>query len=48
VFGLGHHRTPVSVRVVWPSGRQQAFSNVVTSREYIIIEGDDRTWELPR
>jgi hypothetical protein len=39
VFGLGHSDAPVSLEVVWPSGRRQAYDRVPVNRRLLLIEG---------
>ena len=39
VFGLGDAEGPVTLRVSWPGGEQQAFGPLPAGREYILIEG---------
>jgi tetratricopeptide (TPR) repeat protein len=39
VIGLGVHSTDVKLRVLWPSGREQIFSDIPVDSEVLLIEG---------
>jgi tetratricopeptide (TPR) repeat protein len=39
VFGLGTNSADVTLRVVWPSGREQHFTDVACDSEAVLIEG---------
>ena len=38
LFGLGDHASPVSIQVVWPSGNEILFDDVMTNKTIKIYE----------
>lgn len=48
VFGLGDRAAPVTVRVRWPSGREQTFTDIPVNAEILLVEGRPRAFGQPR
>ncbi|EMI19404.1 ASPIC/UnbV domain protein [Rhodopirellula maiorica SM1] len=41
-FGVGDYSQVAEVKIQWPSGAQQVFTNVDTNQSYLVVENDDR------
>ncbi len=48
IIGLGDDYEAKTLRIRWPSGTLQTFSNVEGDRHYAILESIDRLFELPK
>jgi hypothetical protein len=46
-FGFGDEQVIERLKIIWPSGREQIFANLVTGRRYIITEPSAQAAGLP-